>query len=59
MTKITANLILIIMAIAWGVISIRLCVLVEVSDSFLWLAGILAGGNVGEIIAKRYGVTIK
>lgn len=59
MTKITANLVLIIMALAWMIISIRLCVLVEVSNNFLWLAGILAGGNVGEIIAKRYGVTVK
>jgi len=56
MTTLTANIILVIMAATWGVLSYVNGYFMPVSNDFLWIAGLLAGGNVGAEIAKKYGI---
>jgi len=51
--KTTANLILIIMACTWAALSIRLGVMVAVSDNFMLLAAALGGGLVSDSAIDR------
>jgi hypothetical protein len=51
--KTTANLILIIMTLTWSILSIRVGVMVAVSDNFMILAGMLGAGLVGDSAADR------
>ena len=55
MTKITANLILLIMACTWAYLSITEGLLQAVSDQFVFLALALASGEGVEAISKRFG----
>ena len=56
MTKITANLILLIMACTWAYLSITEGILHAVSDQFVYLALALASGEGLGIITQRFGV---
>lgn len=51
--KTTANLILIIMALTWSILSIRVGVMVAVSDNFMLLAAALGGGLVSDSAIDR------
>lgn len=55
MTKITANLILLIMAGTWAYLSITEGMLQAVSDQFVYLALALASGEGLGIITQRFG----
>jgi len=59
MTTLTANIILVIMAATWGVLSYVNGYFMPVSNDFLWVAGLLASGNIGTELIKKYGVTPK
>ena len=59
MTKITANLILLIMACTWAWLSIREGMLMPVSDHFIGLAVALASGEGVGIISQRFGKVAK
>jgi hypothetical protein len=55
MTKITANLILLIMACTWAYLSITEGILHAVSDQFVYLALALASGEGLGLITQRFG----
>lgn len=57
MTTLTANIILVIMAATWAFLSCVNGYFMPVTNDFLWIAGLLAGGNIGGEIVKKYGVT--
>jgi len=59
MTTLTANIILIIMAATWGVLSYVNGYFMSVTNDFMWIAGLLASGNIGTELIKKYGVTPK
>lgn len=56
MTTFTANAILVIMAATWAFLSCSNGYFMPVTNDFLWIAGLLAGGNVGAAMVKKYGV---
>jgi len=60
MTKITACIILVIMAATWGAISYRLLELQPVSTGFMTIAGtlisIVTGGGIGDFLAQKFQV---
>jgi hypothetical protein len=52
-TKITANIILLVMAGVWAWLSVSSGQIVEVGDKFVWLAVALASGEgIGEVVSK-------
>jgi len=55
MTTLTANIILIIMAGVWAFLSCANGYFMPVTNDFMWIAGLLAGGNIGGEIVKKYG----
>lgn len=55
MTKITANVILLVMAAVWAYLSVMAGELQEVSQNFITLGLILAGGDIGAAAIKKYG----
>jgi hypothetical protein len=55
MTKITANLILLIMACTWAYLSITEGLMQAVSDQFVYLALSLASGEGLGLITQRFG----
>jgi len=59
MTTLTANIILVIMAGAWAYLSCTNSYFMPVSNDFMWIAGLLASGNIGTELIKKYGVTPK
>jgi hypothetical protein len=56
MTKITANLILLIMAGTWAYLSITEGMLQPVTEQFVFLALALASGEGMGMITQRFGV---
>lgn len=52
--KTTANLILLIMAMTWAVLSVRIGVMVAVSDNFMILAATLGGGLVSDSAVEKF-----
>jgi hypothetical protein len=52
MTKITANIILIIMAGTWAYLSVSKGDLVPITQNFIILSGILVGGDIAEKFKK-------
>lgn len=55
MTKATANIILLTMAGVWAWLSITEGILQPVSEQFIFLALALASGDVGAVIAQKFG----
>jgi len=44
------------MAGVWAFLSCANGYFMPVTNDFLWIAGLLAGGNVGAAMVKKYGV---
>lgn len=59
MTKWTANAILLIMTVTWAAISVRAGYFVQVSDKFLWIGGMIAGGDIGAAVIAKFRVVPK
>lgn len=55
MTRVTANLILCVMAGTWSYLSIREGLLLPVSEQFVWLAAALASGEGFSLVSQRFG----
>lgn len=55
MTKTTANIILLVMAGVWAWLSVTEGIMQPVSDQFIILALALASGDVGSVIAQKFG----
>jgi len=58
--KITACIILIVMAGTWAAISCRLGVMISLSDNFMYLGGLLlsvvTGGGIGDFLVQKFQV---
>lgn len=55
LTKITCNIILLLMAGVWAYISIKQSVIAELSPSFIALAVALVSGDVTGFIKDKFG----
>lgn len=53
MTKITANIILLVMCGVWAWLSIINGTLQAVSDNFIFLGGALAAGEIGATLTSK------